>query len=216
MADKVIIVGAGAVARYVITTSQVGREFEVLGLIDTFGNPDIWNTEVNGVPVLGALDKLPQDTSSCKLILAVSNREQKKVLAQTLASRGFAFRNAIHPTAIIAPSVELGTGNVINARVVIESNAKIGNHTIVHAGCVVEHDNVLEDYVNLAPGVVAAGRVTFQEGATVYTGASLIPGVTIGEYATVGAGSVVLRDIPAHTTAVGVPAHLLSVQPKSR
>lgn len=210
MPNKVIVVGAGAVARYVITTAQISNEFEVVGLIDTFGNPEIWNTEVNGVPVLGALDKLPQDVTSCDLILAVSNREQKKVLAESLSNRGFAFRNSIHPTAVIAPSAVIGLGNIINARVVIESNATIGNHTIVHAGCVIEHDNVLEDFVNLAPGVICAGRVTFQEGATVYTGASLIPGVTIGEYATVGAGAVVIRDVPAHTTAVGVPAHTLT------
>jgi len=35
-------------------------------------------------------------------------------------------------------------------------------------------------------------------------------GVTIGENAIVGAGSLVNRDIPSHTTAVGVPIKLLN------
>ena len=35
---------------------------------------------------------------------------------------------------------------------------------------------------------------------------TVLPGVTIGENVVIGAGSVVVRDIPAHCTAVGVPA----------
>jgi serine O-acetyltransferase len=34
--------------------------------------------------------------------------------------------------------------------------------------------------------------------------------VTIGEGARVGAGSVVLKDVPPHTTAVGIPARAVS------
>ena len=37
-------------------------------------------------------------------------------------------------------------------------------------------------------------------------GAIILPGVTIGRNAVVGAGSVVTRDVPANTVAVGNPA----------
>ena len=208
MRQKVIIIGAGAVARYVITTAQVGGKLEVLGLIDTFNNPEMWNTEVNGVRVLGPLEKLlpPADF---RLILAVADRDKKMELAESLALRGYQFTNAIHPDTSIAPSAKIGTGVILNARVVVEANAAIGDHSIVHAGCVIEHDNVLEPFVNLAPGVICAGRVKFRAGALVYTGAKLIPGVTVGEMATVGAGAVVTRDVPSKTLAVGVPARVV-------
>lgn len=208
MPQKVIIIGAGAVARYVITTAQVGGKLEVLGLIDSFNNPDMWGKEVNGVPVVGPIDKLPKP-GDFALILAVADRDQKKSLAIALAAQGYRFTNAIHPETSIAPSAQIGTGVIINARAVIESNARVGDHSIIHAGCIVEHDNVLEPFVNLAPGVVCAGRVSFREGALVYTGAKLIPGVTVGEMAVVGAGAVVTKDVPPRSLALGVPARVV-------
>ena len=36
-----------------------------------------------------------------------------------------------------------------------------------------------------------------------------MPGVTIGDYALIGAGSVVTRDIPAYSIAVGIPAKVI-------
>lgn len=38
---------------------------------------------------------------------------------------------------------------------------------------------------------------------------TILPGVSIGDGCTIGAGSVVTRDIPAHTVAVGNPCHVI-------
>lgn len=38
---------------------------------------------------------------------------------------------------------------------------------------------------------------------------TILPGVTIGDGCTIGAGSVVTRDIPAHSVAVGNPARVI-------
>ena len=48
-------------------------------------------------------------------------------------------------------------------------------------------------------------------GANVWLGANatVLPGVTIGENAVVGAGSVVTKDVPANTVAVGSPARVV-------
>lgn len=40
-------------------------------------------------------------------------------------------------------------------------------------------------------------------------GCIIMPGVTIGEGAVIGAGSVVTKDIPAWTVAVGNPAKVI-------
>jgi serine O-acetyltransferase len=41
------------------------------------------------------------------------------------------------------------------------------------------------------------------------TGAKILGGVTIGDHARIGANAVVLTDVPARATAVGVPARIV-------
>ncbi|MGO1885884.1 MAG: DapH/DapD/GlmU-related protein, partial [Citricoccus sp.] len=48
-------------------------------------------------------------------------------------------------------------------------------------------------------------------GRRVWLGANVtvLPGVTIGDNSVVGAGSVVTKDVPANTVAVGSPARVV-------
>jgi acetyltransferase EpsM len=48
--------------------------------------------------------------------------------------------------------------------------------------------------------------VTLERGAFLGAGAVVVPGVRIGADAVVAAGAVVLHDVPAGTTVLGVPA----------
>ena len=52
------------------------------------------------------------------------------------------------------------------------------------------------------------------KGCSTGTGTIILPGVTIGEGAIVGAGSVVTKDIPAWTIALGNPAKVVKQIPK--
>ena len=45
--------------------------------------------------------------------------------------------------------------------------------------------------------------------ATLGANCTVVCGVTIGEHAIVGAGSVVLKDVPAHTIVAGNPAKVI-------
>ena len=55
------------------------------------------------------------------------------------------------------------------------------------------------------------GPVTLKRGAWVAWRVFIMPNVTIGEEATIGAGSIVTRDIPARTLAIGSPAKPIKV-----
>ena len=56
-------------------------------------------------------------------------------------------------------------------------------------------------------------KQTVCRGCSTGTGTLIMPGVTIGEGAIVGAGSLVVKDIPAWTIAVGRPAKVVKVIP---
>jgi maltose O-acetyltransferase len=54
-----------------------------------------------------------------------------------------------------------------------------------------------------------AASVKVDDNAWVGGGSILLPGVTVGRGAVIGAGSVVTKDVPAFTVAVGNPARVV-------
>ena len=98
----------------------------------------------------------------------------------------------------------------------IPLNGRIGG------GLVIPHPNgiVIHPAASIGPNCLIFQQVTIgMNGDTgvptlrghvdVGAGAKILGGVTIGEHARIGANSVVMQDIPAGATAVGVPAHVL-------
>jgi len=53
------------------------------------------------------------------------------------------------------------------------------------------------------------GHIVLKKGCHIGMGSIIMPGVTIGEGTIIGAGSVVTKDIPAWTIAVGNPARVV-------
>jgi sugar O-acyltransferase (sialic acid O-acetyltransferase NeuD family) len=212
MTPRLLIVGAGAQARYVLETVARTGSLQPIGLIDTFDNTSLWGQKIDGVAVLGGCKVLSELSPSddLKLVLAIGDVAKKQAFARQLIDRGFSFTSIVHPAVIIARNVKIGMGSIINAGTIIERGSGVGAHVIVHAGCVIEHDNVLEDFVNFGPGVTTAGRVRIERAATVFTGARLTPGVTVGTEAVVGAGAVVLSSVAPRTTVAGVPARIIT------
>ena len=47
-----------------------------------------------------------------------------------------------------------------------------------------------------------------QDNVLIATGAKVLGSITIGENSKIGAGSVVLKDVPANSTVVGIPGEL--------
>lgn len=85
----------------------------------------------------------------------------------------------------------------------------ISTGCIINTGAIVEHDCVIKDFVNISPNCAMAGHCRVESRAFLGIGSTLAPCVTIGEDAVIGAGAVVITDIPAHATAVGVPAKII-------
>ena len=51
--------------------------------------------------------------------------------------------------------------------------------------------------------------VTIEDGGWIGGGAIILPGVTIGKGSVIGAGSIVTKDIPPHSVAVGNPCRVI-------
>jgi len=212
MDEKVVILGAGAQAKYILEIFSISKSFKVECVIDVDNNPERLGKEIYGFKIqkwnkeyLSALKK----KGVGKAIVAHGNNTRKENLFIKVKEMEFELVNAIHPKSIIATTVILGKNVIVNAGAVIQPFARIANGVMVHSGVVVEHDNIIEDFVNLGPGVRLAGGVRVKKGAYVYTGASVIPTITIGSNSIVGAGAVVIKDVPDNVVVVGNPARVL-------
>ena len=81
-------------------------------------------------------------------------------------------------------------------------------------GIVIGETSVIEDNVSILQGVTLGGTGNEQgdrhpkirSGVLISAGAKVLGNIEVGEGAKIGAGSVVLNDVAAHTTVVGVPA----------
>lgn len=154
-----------------------------------------------GIPIRGPIDGIPD---GARVVVAIGSNARRQAVAARLSGRTFV--SAVHPSAVIHPSVALGPGTVVFAGAVVQPDVRLGAHVIVNTGACVDHDCVLEDFVHVAPGVRLAGNVTLREGAFLGIGACAVPGTEVGAWATVGAGGVVVTPIPSGATAVGCPA----------
>ncbi|MDD3062874.1 MAG: acyltransferase [Massilibacteroides sp.] len=105
----------------------------------------------------------------------------------------------------------------------------IGNHTRIGLGNTIIGPTQIGNYVNLAQNVVISAlnhnyenvnRSIHEQGvrtlpvsieSDVWVGANcvILPGVQIGKHAVIGAGSVVTKNIPDYSVAIGNPAKII-------
>ncbi len=97
----------------------------------------------------------------------------------------------------------------------IHPGAKIGRRFFIDhgMGVVVGETTEIGDDVTLYHGVTLGGTTwektkrhpTLKDGVIVGAGAKLLGPITIGEHSRIGSNSVLLRDVPPHSTVIGIP-----------
>lgn len=168
---------------------------------------------VNGYPVLGKTEELNRWPTPISMAISIGDPKVKKNVIDKITNPLVDYPTLIHPLAWIGEKeyVEMGKGCIICAGILITTNIKMGDFVILNLGCTVGHDTVIGDYAAFMPSVNISGEVTIGEGVYVGTGAKIINQLEIGD-TIVGAGAVVCQTLPAHCTAVGVPAKVIKIQ----
>jgi UDP-perosamine 4-acetyltransferase len=206
----VVIVGAGGHGKVVLEILRAAGQHKPVGFLDA--DPSLAGSTVAGLTVLGYLNALPKIRSKAKgAIVAIGDNRVRVGYARKLHEAGFELINAVHPSAVISPSAIIGQNVVIAANAVIGTAAKVGDSAIINTSAVVDHECEIGEAAHICPAVALAGRVRIGEGAFVGIGSRVIPCTCVGAHATVGAGAVIIKDVPANATVVGVPGRVIKI-----
>jgi acetyltransferase-like isoleucine patch superfamily enzyme len=126
---------------------------------------------------------------------------------------------------------DIGDETKIGAFVEVQKNAKIGKRCKISSHTFICEGVTIEDNVFIGHGVTFTNdtfpraithdgelqtekdwRVEptlIKKGASIGSGATILPNVIVGERAIIGAGSVVTKDVAAHSVVAGNPARFV-------
>lgn len=125
--------------------------------------------------------------------LSNHNRVELALFIQSRNSEVFSVD--IHPACVMGKGImfDHATGIVIGETTVIEDNVSILQQVTLGGTGNEQGDRhpKIRSWVLIAAGAIVLGNIE------------------VGEGAKIGAGSVVLNNVPPHTTVVGVPAHIV-------
>lgn len=109
--------------------------------------------------------------------------------------------------------------NQIITNIDIHPGATIGRRVFIDhgTGVVIGQTTVIEDDVLIYQGVTLGGvsltpgkrHPTICSGVVIGAGAKVLGNITIGANSKIGANSVVVREVPENSTAIGIPAHVI-------
>jgi sugar O-acyltransferase (sialic acid O-acetyltransferase NeuD family) len=199
--QSVYILGGGGHAKVVIQTLRA-MGHSVAAVFDD--DRQRWGTTLLEAPIVGPTPSI-EEHPSLPSVIAVGDNCRRKSLAERFSLE---WMTLVHPHAYVDATVRLGEGTVVLAGAIIQPDTIVGNHVIINTAASVDHDCVVEDFVHVAPGARLAGEVTVGKGCLLGVGVVVIPRISIGAWTTVGAGAAVVRDLPDHVVATGVPARV--------
>lgn len=108
---------------------------------------------------------------------------------------------------ILGNHVDVGSNTTIDRGSL--SDTTIGSFTKISSNCLIAHNNRIGCNVTIAGCAMLSGSNNIENNVWIAPNVSVKGWVHIGEGAVVGMAAVVVKDIPAHETWVGNPAHKL-------
>ena len=202
-----MIFGAGGLGRETLfqlrEMQKQTHAYRILG----FADDRLYGTDVDDMPVLHTLSSLRESETPLCVTIAVGDPAVRRRVWETLRENPLlSFPTLVAPGVICSDRVRIGEGCIIGFGAILTVDIELGDFVLVSNACTIGHDAVLRDFVTLYPGARVSGNVTLSEGCQMGVGSSIIQGLSVGTGAIVGAGAAVVRSIPDHCTAVGVPA----------
>jgi len=203
------IYGAGGHAK-VVADAAMTIGYTVLGFFDA--DLSKTNTALLGYPV-SVMDERSAAVVCLErrahAVIAIGSNSVRKRMFDTFQSAGVPIATIVHSRAVVSPYAHVGEGTVVFAGAVINAAARVGRNVIINTIASVGHDDIIGDHVHISSGVRIGGTAAVGEGTQISIGSTIRNNTSVGAWSMVGAGSVVVKDLPGHVVAYGVPARVI-------
>ncbi len=180
--------------------------WNILGYVDD--EPSKIGREFYGYRVLGSPEGVAStlDAGEVWYHCAIGDNTARMRMTARLSALGWRAATLIHPSVVRARNVTVGEGTYVAPFSVLSPNCTLGKHVIINQRVAVGHDVIVRDFSNICPGAQLNGSCQVGQLSLIGSNASIYQGRSVGDSATVGANSMVIRNVAAGTSVVGVPA----------
>ena len=176
-------------------------------LVGFFDDGKQANEKIDGVPVLGGIERLNEWQSSLAVVVAVADPVVRRSVVEKIGNERVEFPVMIHPQSMAGSAAnKFGRGTVITAGSILTTGIELNDFVIVNLSCTIGHDVKIGSYTSVMPGCNISGGVIIGEENLIGTGAQILQYLSIGNDCKIGAGAVVTRSLESSKTFVGVPA----------
>ncbi len=208
---KILLAGGGGHCKSVLDSLQASGQYTCIGIVD---RPDSLKNEVDGTPVVGSDDDLPELFHNgwqfaFVTLGSVGDYKRREQLYHFLLKTGFTVPVICDGSAGVSRSAELKKGTFAGKRALINAGTTVGVCAIVNTGAILEHDCSVGDFVHISTGAVLCGGVSVGKGTHIGAGTVVRQGIAVGADSVIGIGSVVVRNIPDHVVAYGNPCKVV-------
>ena len=206
-----LIIGAKGFAKEVLEVLNQSNQLENIYFYDDV-NEDIGDVMYNKFTILKNENQAKElfKAFSPKFTIGIGNPYLRFKLFKKFSDLGGVLSSTISPYARIG-----NFGNIIRegcnimTSTVLTNDIHVGKGVLINLCCTVGHDVIIEDFVEICPDVNISGNCKIGKLTFIGTNSTILPNVVIGQNVIIGAGSVVTKDIPDNSLAIGIPAKVV-------
>jgi sugar O-acyltransferase (sialic acid O-acetyltransferase NeuD family) len=205
-----LIVGAKGHAKELLDVLEKNGLSDRLFFYDDISE-DIQENLYGRYPIIKSTDELKNSHIDNKqFALGIGNPFTRSKMANKFKNLGWELSSVISNNIIIGNyNIIFGAGLNIMHNVFISNDVSIGEGTLVNNRSLLHHDVKIGKYCEISPGVCLTGSVLVGDYTFIGAATVIIPKIKIGKNCIIGAGSVVNKDIPDNSIAVGIPAKVI-------